>query len=141
MKELASEIKKIIGLKAYNRFIARNPGNHDLRAIIKSSAEKRLSMRLNKYLSQIRNKWYIFFFDFYIPIVNYYFRKDRVILQKLIDVFITHYRNVKGADLEFWAQELDLFFEGNVTDLAFYFPDPEKTLLLSYTNLRKTSAI
>ena len=138
MKELANKIKRIIGLKAYNRFIVRNPGIENLRWIINSGVTKTLDNKGKRmvFVESESQRWWIFFNDFFIPMINYYFSKDKAITHKLIMAFCEKWRTYQGTSLAFWAQALDENFLGDTNDLLLLFPEPEKSLLRKLTEFR-----
>lgn len=138
MKELANKIKSIIGLKAYNRFIVQNPGIENLRWVINSGVTKIINNEGKRvvFVETDSQRWWIFFNDLFVPVLNYYFSKDQVITQKLIMAFCEKWRTYQGTSLAFWAQALDESFLGNTNDLLPLFPEPERSLLRKMVEFR-----
>jgi hypothetical protein len=142
MKEFANEIKKIIGLKSYNRFISGGSALNDLRMLINSGVVRYVN-DLGKKVEIVESdshRWFVIFTDFFIPIVNYYFSKDKEIIQKLITAFCNTWRSYKGSSLAFWALELDICFKGDSNDLLPFFPEPEQTILRHHIEYREKRA-
>ena len=138
MKELANQIKSVIGLRAYNQFINQNPGNEDLRWIIKSGKTKITNNEGKRviFVESDSQRWWVFFNDFFIPLINHYFYKDKEITQKLITVFCEKWRSYEGASLAFWAQSLDEYFDGDTNELLVFFPEPERQNLKKLIEFR-----
>jgi hypothetical protein len=138
MKELANKIKSIIGLKAYNQFIVQNPGIENLRWVINSGVTKIINNEGKRvvFVETDSQRWWIFFNDLFVPVLNYYFSKDQVITQKLIMAFCEKWRTYQGTSLAFWAQALDESFLGDTNDLLPLFPEPERSLLRKIVEFR-----
>lgn len=131
IKEFANKIKKVIGLKSYNRFVERNSGIDNLRWLINSGVKKRIDELGKKIVTteSDSDRWWIIFHDFYMPLLNYYFTKDKNITQEIITIFCETWRSYEGTSLFFWSQELDMYFSGDTKDLLPFFPEPERNIL------------